>query len=99
LAKYNEQEDIKIRSLVKIYETMKPKDAARIFEELDMPVLLTVVDRMKESKVAGIMTYMTPQKAKDLTIQLTEQRKLQKNRSAAAASDTGAPKASPAATQ
>ena len=26
---------IEIRSLVKIYENMKPKDAARIFEELD----------------------------------------------------------------
>ncbi len=80
LAKYNEQEDIKIRSLVKIYESMKPKDAARIFEELDMPVLLTVVDRMSERKVAAILENMSPARAKDLTIQLAEQRKLQKNR-------------------
>lgn len=105
LAKYNEQEDMKIRSLVKIYESMKPKDAARIFEELDMPVLLTVVDKMSERKVAGILTYMSPQKAKDLTIQLTEQRKLQKNRTAALASTAAqpangqAPAATPAAAE
>ncbi|MEI8301632.1 MAG: hypothetical protein WCG10_08515 [Chlamydiota bacterium] len=78
LAKYNEQEDIKIKSLVKIYESMKPKDAARIFEELDMPVLLTVVDKMSERKVGAVLAYMTPSRAKDLTIQLAEQRKLQK---------------------
>ena len=80
LAQYNEQEDIKIKSLVKIYENMKPKDAARIFEELDMPVLLMVVDRMSERKVAPVLAAMSPAKAKDVTVQLAEQRKLQKNR-------------------
>jgi len=78
LAKYNEQEDMKIRSLVKIYENMKPKDAGRIFEELDMPVLLTVVDKMSERKVSPILASMNPTKAKDLTVQLAEQRKLKK---------------------
>lgn len=85
LAQYNEQEDTKIRSLVKIYENMKPKDAARIFEELDMPVLLIVVDRMSERKVSPILANMSPSKAKDLTVQLAEQRKLQKPRANAAA--------------
>jgi len=85
LAKYNEQEDTKIRSLVKIYESMKPKDAARIFEELDMPVLLMVVDRMSERKVGAVLADMSPTKAKDVTVQLAEQRKLQKNRSASPA--------------
>ena len=80
LAKYNEQEDIKTRSLVKIYESMKPKDAARIFEELDMPVLLMVVDRMSERKVAAILENMNPSRAKDITVQLAEERKLQKMR-------------------
>jgi flagellar motility protein MotE (MotC chaperone) len=80
LAQYNQQEDTKIRSLVKIYENMKPKDAARIFEELDMPVLLMVVDRMSERKVAPVLAAMSPTKAKDVTVQLAEQRKLQKAR-------------------
>lgn len=93
LAQYNEQEDTKIRSLVKIYENMKPKDAARIFEELDMPVLLIVVDRMSERKVSPILAGMSPTKAKDLTVQLAEQRKLQKPRAnavAASAAEAGA---------
>ena len=29
---------------------MKPRDAATIFNDLDMPVLLAVVDRMKERR-------------------------------------------------
>lgn len=94
LALYNEQEDTKIRSLVKIYENMKPKDAARIFEELDMPVLLLVVDKMSERKVSPVLANMSPQKAKDLTVQLAEQRKLQKpraNAAAASAADANAP--------
>lgn len=94
LAQYNEQEDSKIRSLVKMYENMKPKDAARIFEELDMPVLLTIVDRMSERKVSPILANMSPEKAKNLTVQLAEQHKLQKPRANAAenaASDAPAP--------
>ncbi len=90
LAQYNEQEDIKIRSLVKIYENMKPKDAARIFEELDMPVLLTVVDKMSERKVAPVLAAMNPTKAKDVTVQLAEQRKLQKPRAANGLPDANA---------
>lgn len=103
LDKYNEQEDIKIKSLVKIYESMKPKDAARIFEELDMPVLLMVVDRMSERKVGAILAQMSPSKAKDVTEQLAEQRKLQKNRpgieaspQADATSSANSPPSSPA---
>src|SRR6185437_15562071 len=45
--KQNQEDDARLKSLVKIYETMKPHDAARIFEQLDMPVLLGVVEHMK----------------------------------------------------
>ena len=40
LQQHDEQEDAQLESLVRIYESMKPKDAARIFEQLDMTVLL-----------------------------------------------------------
>jgi len=76
LAQYNEKEDAKIRSLVKIYQDMKPKDAARIFDELDMPILLLVVDKMPEKTTAPILALMDPKKAKQITVQLAEQRKL-----------------------
>ena len=87
LAKYNEGEDAKIRSLVKIYENMKPKQAASIFEELEMPILLLVVDRMSERKVAPVLAGMTPKKAMQVTKELAEQRKLQKPLTSPAALD------------
>lgn len=76
LEQYEKQEDASIRSLVKIYENMKPKDAARIFDELEMPVLLMVADRMSERKAAPILAQMDPKKAKDLTVELSEQRQM-----------------------
>lgn len=66
----DERQTAQLDSLVKIYETMKPKEAARIFEELDMPVLLGVVERMKEQKTAPILAAMDPVKAKEVTAAL-----------------------------
>lgn len=76
LEEYNKQEDGKLTGLVKIYENMKPKDAAQIFNELDMPILLEVVDRMSERKVAPVLAGMNPTKAKELTVELADYRKL-----------------------
>lgn len=76
LEEYNTQEDNKLRGLVKIYENMKAKDAAQIFNELDMQILLEVVDRMSERKVAPVLAGMAPMKAKELTEQLAEYRRL-----------------------
>jgi flagellar motility protein MotE (MotC chaperone) len=65
-----QQEDIAWQGLVKVYETMKPRDAAAIFNDLGMPVLIAVVDRMKEAKAAAILAAMTPDKAREVTTQL-----------------------------
>jgi flagellar motility protein MotE (MotC chaperone) len=73
---YDEQQDAKLMSLVKIYENMKPKDAARIFEELEMEVLLEVAERMKERSLAPIMAKMNPQRAREVTIELNALRKI-----------------------
>jgi len=73
---YDEQQIAKIQSLVKIYENMKPKDAARIFEELDMDTLLLVSERMKERKLAPIMAKMNPVRATEITVELSRQRNL-----------------------
>jgi flagellar motility protein MotE (MotC chaperone) len=61
-------------SLVKIYESMKPKDAARIFEEMDLAVLMPVVERMKERKTAPILAKMTPVKATAISTELAQRR-------------------------
>ena len=73
---HDDQEDLKIQSLVKIYENMKPKDAARIFGELDINTLLKVAERMKERKLAPIMAKMNPERAKEMTVALTKLRNL-----------------------
>jgi flagellar motility protein MotE (MotC chaperone) len=73
---YDDQQVAKIQSLVKIYENMKPKDAARIFEELDMDTLLLVTERMKERKLAPIMAKMNPARATEITVELSRLRNL-----------------------
>jgi flagellar motility protein MotE (MotC chaperone) len=76
LRQYDKEQEDKLKSLVKIYETMKPKEAARIFMELDMPVLLDVIERMKEAKAALIISKLEPEKAKRLTTDLAKRRKI-----------------------
>ncbi len=63
-------------NLVKIYETMKPEEAAKIFEALDMPILLGVIQRMKPARTAPIMAKLPPEKAKEVTTALTKQDQL-----------------------
>ena len=73
---HDDQQESKMASLVKIYEAMKPKDAARIFEQLDLDTLLIVAERMKERRLAPVMAQMNPEKAKDITVQLSKLREL-----------------------
>ena len=73
---FDAQQDAKLLSLVKIYENMKPKEAAKIFEELEMDTLLEVAERMKERKLAPIMAKMHPEKARDMTVELSRLRRL-----------------------
>jgi len=75
-ADFRRGEDEKLTSLVKIYETMRPKDAARIFDELDMPVLMGVMKHMKESKSAMILASMDPARARLITAKLAERQTL-----------------------
>lgn len=43
---------------MKIYKTMKPKPAAEIFNRLEMPILIGVVERMRAPKAADVLTRM-----------------------------------------
>lgn len=79
IAEYNSKEDEKIKSLVKIYESMKPTEAAKIFEQLQMSVLLDVADNMKEAKLASILAKMDTYKAKELTVEIAERRRVKNN--------------------
>lgn len=73
---HDAEQDAQLSNLVKIYENMKPKDAAQIFEDLEMDVLLDVVERMKERKVAPVLALMNPEKAREVTLELAQRRAL-----------------------
>jgi len=76
---FDEQQESKLTSLVKIYENMKPKDAARIFEDLELTTLLEVAERMKERKLAPVMAQMNPERAREITVELRALRELPQN--------------------
>ncbi len=71
---YDEQEQAELESVVKIYETMKPKDAARILGELEMSTLLGIMERMKERKTAPILAAMEPKRARAVTAEMARKR-------------------------
>lgn len=76
IKKYDEQQEKKVAGLVKIYESMKPKQAAKIFEELEMDVLLMVAERINSRKLAPIMAAMNAEKAREVTVELSRLREL-----------------------
>ena len=76
ITKYNAQEEEKFKGLVSIYEKMKPKDSARIFDQLDIEILLEVFERMKASKSASILAQMKAARAKEITSRIAERREM-----------------------
>ena len=62
------------RQMVRLYEGMRPRDAAGIFDELDMQVLIQVVDRMREARAAPVLAAMRPERARLVTTELARHR-------------------------
>jgi flagellar motility protein MotE (MotC chaperone) len=76
LKEQSEEEEARIQSLVKIYEGMKSGDAARIFNTLDIDILVQVMSRMSERKLSPILADMSPERARAVTIILAQQKQL-----------------------
>ncbi|MBN9348454.1 MAG: hypothetical protein J0I48_20000 [Devosia sp.] len=55
------------KAVVSMYEGMKPKDAAKIFDTLSMNVLLKVARAMSPRKMSPILAAMSPEPAQKLT--------------------------------
>lgn len=73
-AQQSVEQDQQLARLVKVYEAMKPADAAMIFNTLDAQVLIDVASRMKEAKIAPVLAAMDPEAAKSLTVALATRR-------------------------
>jgi flagellar motility protein MotE (MotC chaperone) len=68
--KKDDEEAAKFKSLVTMYENMKAKDAAKIFDRLDLRVLIEIANAMNPRRMADILGQMTPEAAERLTIEI-----------------------------
>jgi flagellar motility protein MotE (MotC chaperone) len=65
-----EGEQAQFKGLITMYENMKAKDAAKIFDRLDMRILIDVASRINPRRMSDIMAQMTPEAAERLTVEL-----------------------------
>lgn len=78
-----DQNELKrFKSIVAMYEGMKPKDAARIFDRLDLKILVEVATQMKPATMSAILAQMTPETAERLTVELAHRASAKKMTSA-----------------
>jgi len=68
--KRDEAEAAQFKGLVTMYENMKPKDAARIFDRLDLKILIDVVGQMNPRKMSDILGQMSSEAAERLTTEI-----------------------------
>ena len=75
LQQVDTQQQVQLDSLVRIYEAMRPSDAAAIFNGLELDVLINVFEHMSERKSAPILAGMNPERAREVTALLAERRR------------------------
>jgi flagellar motility protein MotE (MotC chaperone) len=68
--KKDEAEAARFKGLVTMYETMKPRDAAKIFDRLEVGVLLQVASQINPRNMSEILALMSPDRAEHLTVEL-----------------------------
>jgi len=66
----DEADAARFKGIVTMYENMKPKDAAKIFDRLEMAVLFDVASHMKPQKMSDVLAQMLPDSAERLTVEL-----------------------------
>ena len=60
----------RMKGLVTMYEGMKPKDAARVFDRLEMGVLIEIASAIAPRKMSDILGLMSPEAAERLTVEM-----------------------------
>lgn len=80
--KKNEVEAARFKGLVTTYEAMKPKDAARVFDRLELSVLFEIASQIAPRKMSDIMGQMQPEAAERLTVEMARRASGDKSSSA-----------------
>ncbi len=78
IGQHQEQEQKKLTLLVRIYENMKPDQAAQIFNNLPEGRVISILKIMKESKTAAILSSMNPSRASYLTDKILSEKEIKK---------------------
>jgi flagellar motility protein MotE (MotC chaperone) len=66
----SEADVARFKGIVTMYEGMKPKDAARVFDRLEMGVLFEIASQIAPRKMSDILGVMSPEAAERLTVEL-----------------------------
>jgi flagellar motility protein MotE (MotC chaperone) len=79
----SEADNARFKGIVTMYEGMKPKDAAKVFDRLEMSVLFEIASQIAPRKMSDILGLMSPEAAERLTIEMA--RRAGSDKTAAAA--------------
>ncbi len=77
-----ETDAARFKGIITMYEGMKPKDAAKVFDRLEMSVLLEIATQIAPRKMSDILGLMQAEAAERLTVEMA--RRAGSDRSASA---------------
>jgi flagellar motility protein MotE (MotC chaperone) len=60
----------RFKGIITMYEGMKPKDAAKVFDRLEMSVLFEIASQIAPRKMSDILGLMSPEAAERLTTEM-----------------------------
>ena len=78
-----ETDAARFKGIITMYEGMKPKDAAKVFDRLEMPVLYEIASQIAPRKMSDILGLMQPEAAERLTVELARRAGTDKSASTA----------------
>jgi flagellar motility protein MotE (MotC chaperone) len=79
----SEADAARFKGIITMYEGMKPKDAAKVFDRLEMPVLIEIASQIAPRKMSDILGLMSTEAAERLTVELARRAGSDKTASAA----------------
>jgi flagellar motility protein MotE (MotC chaperone) len=65
-----EADNARFKGIITMYEGMKPKDAAKVFDHLEMPVLIEIATQIAPRKMSDILGLMSTEAAERLTVEM-----------------------------
>jgi flagellar motility protein MotE (MotC chaperone) len=72
LGHLDEEQETRLTALVDVYQRMRAKDAATVFDGLDDETMIQVASRMRQANLAEVMGRMNPERARALTEMLAD---------------------------